>query len=90
MRDVLLKSTKDQKEGTDEFLKTTALLYLEEALFRERFEDCQELIQTAKNFGAQLPEIKAVILGYLNKIRGSPRNEANRNQYGYPPFKGGK
>ena len=90
MKNLLFRSNQNQPAGQEEVLKSTALLYLEEALFKERFEDCDELIQTAKGFGAQLYEIKAVIFGYLNKGKGSFRNEANRNAYGYPRFKGGK
>lgn len=90
MKNLLFKNTPAPGENKDEFLKTTALMYLEEALFRERFEDCDELIRTAKGFGAQLDEIKAVILGHLNKSKGNFRNEANRNEYGYPRVKGGK
>ena len=90
MKNLLFRNNQNQATSSDTILKSTALLYLEEALFKEQFEDCDELIQTAKGFGAQLYEIKAVIFGYLNKGKGSLRNEATRNAFGYPRFKGGK
>lgn len=33
-------------------VKLTALLYLREALFGERYEECAEIIAVAKEFGA--------------------------------------
>ncbi|MBI4433006.1 MAG: hypothetical protein HY592_05985 [Candidatus Omnitrophica bacterium] len=38
-------------------VKLTALLYLKEALLRERYEACEELIATAKEFGAREFEV---------------------------------
>ena len=38
-------------------VKLTALLYLKEALRRERYEQCAQFIQVAKEFGAQEREI---------------------------------
>jgi hypothetical protein len=38
-------------------VKLTALLYLKEALLHENYEECPELIQTAKEFGAREGEI---------------------------------
>ncbi|MBI3251858.1 MAG: hypothetical protein HYZ52_00865 [Candidatus Omnitrophica bacterium] len=38
-------------------VKLTALFYLKEALLRERYETCQEIIATAKEFGAAEFEI---------------------------------
>ncbi|HTL70063.1 MAG TPA: hypothetical protein VL404_02110 [Candidatus Eisenbacteria bacterium] len=38
-------------------LKLTALLYLKEALSRERYEECAEIIALAKEFGANAYEI---------------------------------
>jgi hypothetical protein len=90
MKNLLFKSSQSQTPATNEILKSTALLYLEEALFKEQYEDCDELIQSAKGFGAQLYEIKAVIFGFLNKGKGGLQNEASRNAYGFPRLKGGK
>jgi len=52
--------------GTDQLLKVTALLYLQEALIAQEYETCQELIDTAKNLGVDQGDINAVITDYLN------------------------
>ncbi len=38
-------------------VKLTALLYLREALKKERYEDCAQFVQVAREFGAQEREI---------------------------------
>ena len=42
-------------------VKLTALLYLKEALRRERYEDCPEIIAVAKEFGAADFEIQDLL-----------------------------
>ncbi len=42
-------------------VKLTALLYLREALQRQRYELCPELIGVAKEFGAQEREIEELL-----------------------------
>ena len=42
-------------------VKLTALLYLKEALQRERYEECSELIRVAKEFGAQDREVEELL-----------------------------
>lgn len=42
-------------------VKLTALLYLREALFEERYEECAEFIAIAVEFGAKHPEIKSIL-----------------------------
>jgi len=56
----------------DEILKLTALLYIEDALTNEQFEDCRELIKSAKELGARSSEIRQVLLGYIRRIRLGP------------------
>lgn len=55
-----------QALGSDQILKVTALLYLKEALVAQKYESCQELIDTAKNLGVDPGDISAVIAEYLN------------------------
>ncbi len=43
--------------GAKHPVKLTALLYLKEALLKERYEDCAELIHVAQDFGAADYEI---------------------------------
>ena len=45
----------------DRVLKATSLLYFKDALLNQRYEDCAELIRTAKSFGAQPGEISRII-----------------------------
>ena len=42
-------------------VKTTALIYLKEALVRERYEDCGEFIRIAEEFGATRAEIRNLL-----------------------------
>ncbi len=42
-------------------LKLTALLYLKEALIKERYETCTEIIRYARWFGASDFEISALL-----------------------------
>ena len=45
----------------DRVLKATSLLYFKDALLNQRYEDCAELLRTAKSFGAQPGEISRII-----------------------------
>ena len=42
-------------------LKVTALWYLKEALVREQYEKCSEIVATAKEFGASDFEINLLL-----------------------------
>ena len=42
-------------------LKLTALLYLKEALWKERYEICAEIVATAKEFGARAFEVQDLL-----------------------------
>lgn len=42
-------------------LKLTALLYLKEALLTEKYEECREFVQAAREFGAQEFEIQNLL-----------------------------
>jgi hypothetical protein len=64
------------KKG-DELLKVTALVYLKDALVKQEFETCEELIAIAKNFGAEQSEVTDVITSYL---RGDKTNERETNR----------
>ena len=69
--------SQEQAFGPDQTLKLTALLYLKEALNAQKFETCQELIDTAKNLGVESGEISAVITDYLN-ANNPGRQKGNR------------
>ena len=65
----------------EEILKATALLYLEDALRNERYEDCAELIQRAKEFGAKRFEVRKVIKGSVHGVKVGRRN-SSRSEIG--------
>ena len=62
----------------DNTLKATALLYLNEALENERYEDCAGLVESAAELGAQSGEISEIIAGCVAKLKAGRQNEANR------------
>ena len=79
---VIQNNQKNQQANPDDVLKATALLYLQDALVSEQYEDAPELIATAKKFGAQQGEISKVIAEYVAGVRKGRRNEANQRQRG--------
>jgi len=42
-------------------VRLTALLYLSEALRAERYEECEEIVQVAQEFGATQNEIRSLL-----------------------------
>ena len=62
---------------SDALLKVTALLYLKDALRKEDFESCQELIESAREYGANEGEIKEALVSAAKTIGGGPQ-EASR------------
>jgi hypothetical protein len=42
-------------------VKTTALWYLKDALIREQYEKCKEIIAVAEEFGAQPYEVRDLL-----------------------------
>ena len=70
--------TAEQALGSDQILKVTALLYLKEALIEQKYESCQELINTARELGAFSSDISAVITDYLNGNNPGGRQKPSR------------
>ena len=68
----------NQEFGSEQILKVTALLYLKEALITQQYETCPELIEAAKNYGADQNDISAVIADYL-KLNGPSRQSRIRS-----------
>ena len=77
-----MSNTVIRSKGAEDTLKVTALLYFKEALAKEQYEDCAELIQTAKRFGAGEAEISTAIVEYLRPLRPAKPNEANKKNGG--------
>jgi len=55
--------------GPDRTLKATALIYLEEALQAERYEECDRLIRNAQRYGAGPEEIGEVVADAAKTVR---------------------
>ncbi len=51
-------------------VKLTALLYLQDALREERYEECAEFIAVAREFGAEAYEIQQLLEDPRRKPRG--------------------
>ena len=51
-------------------LRATSLLYLKDALERERYEECVGLIQSARSYGATSGDIGRIIAGYIRRLNG--------------------
>ncbi len=47
--------------GSRHPVRLTALLYLKEALLREKYEACEEIISLAKEFGAEGYEVQDLL-----------------------------
>lgn len=81
MRNFLISNQNQQKSSNhDQILKATALLYLKEALVKEEYEDCSNLIENAKDFGAEAKEISELILQHIRgvKVKKEKVNGARR------------
>ena len=63
---------------SDEILKLTALVYFEEALNQEDYENCTELINIARGFGALQSDIKSIIATFIRNKSGE-KNGAKQN-----------
>ena len=63
-------------------LKVTALLYLKEALYKQKYEQCPELVQTAKRYGVTTEEVQMVIARYVRRLQQGLVYEATAKQRG--------
>lgn len=64
-----------ETEFADNILKTTALLYLREALFADKFEQCKELVEFARAFGAKVEEVVDIINEYITQKKAEVKKE---------------
>ena len=63
-------------EFSEDARREITLLYLEEALYKEQYEDCGQIIQNAKRFGAGPDEVSKVIARFLKNRGKRPQREA--------------
>jgi len=78
MRNYLTYKTQKKPAAPNEILKVTALIYLEDALEKEEFEQCPELIQKAQYFGAGRGDVQKILAKYARKAQLGPN---------YTPYK---
>ena len=69
MKGNLLFNRNKLPDAPDRTLKATALVYLEEALQSERYEECGQLVRNAQRYGASTEEIEKVITDAAKGIR---------------------
>lgn len=66
---IQINNRRPEPGRADAILKATALLYLEEALNGENYEDAPDLIRQAYNYGAKREEVRDVIGRFIRKRR---------------------
>ena len=57
----IVKNKPHGRKYTGDPVKLTALLYLREALLKERYEDCKDIIEVAKEAGATDREVRLIL-----------------------------
>jgi len=78
MRNNLIYTNQKKPAAPNEALKATALIYLKDALVKEEFEQCPQLIQKAQYFGAGKHDVQVVIAEYVKEKQLGPN---------YKPYK---
>lgn len=63
-----------QVNQSDETLKTTSLLYFQDALLNEQYENAVELLASARNLGASEDEIQVTIAEVILKLNGKMKS----------------
>lgn len=81
MRTTQTKTLTEPVVQADELLKVTALQYLADALTREQFEDCAQLIGTAKQYGASENDVKEILTAYIRNKARKPAEAYLINKY---------
>ncbi|MGE0268685.1 MAG: hypothetical protein AB7S78_09570 [Candidatus Omnitrophota bacterium] len=64
----------------ENLLKVTALLYLKEALYKEKYEECPELIEVAKRYGVEQDEIQKIISRHVLRLKKGLVYEASAKE----------
>ncbi len=59
--------------GENETLKLTSLIYFEEALSKEAYEQCTELLKVIKELGVAPEEIQRLIKEHLDVLKARGR-----------------
>jgi hypothetical protein len=80
MRNNLITANQKKPPAPNEVLKATALVYLKDALIKEEFEQCPELIQKAQYFGADKTEVQKVIAEFIKEAKLTPYFVPKKNR----------
>jgi hypothetical protein len=73
---VNLTNRTKKPEFSEEARKAITLLYLEEALYKEQYEECAQIVQNARKLGAKDEEVRKVIGQFLKNKGKRPQREA--------------
>ena len=65
-----------QALASNDIFKVTALVYLKEALVKQEYESCKELVEIARKLGARQGEIDGTIASYLRGDKPGGQNGA--------------
>ena len=63
---------------SNDVLRATTLQYLRDALLREEYEGCKELVERAREFGVQNEEIQALLAAAAQNEGGEPSEAVTR------------
>jgi len=77
---VLYSSVEGQALNPNGVVKTTALLYFQEELFGQRYENCKEILEIAKALGVEQHDLDAAIKFHLRAIQTQRPYEANQTK----------
>ena len=70
MNSLLSTNRQTHNDGLELALKVTSLQYLKEALSRERYADCAEILNVAREFGVDEDAVRKLVdahVAYLKK-----------------------
>lgn len=81
-----LNKNDNNEQKPDELLQVTALAYLQDALANERYEECAQLIKSARQYGAQGRDIQKVLADGAKRARFGRPSEPVRKQAGVRRF----
>ncbi|MBP9854566.1 MAG: hypothetical protein KBD53_06845 [Candidatus Omnitrophica bacterium] len=80
MKNRFIEQENKQTNSQEHLLKVTALLYLKEALYKEKYEECLELITVAKRYGVEQEEIQKIISRHVLRLKKGLVYEASAKE----------
>ncbi len=80
MKNRFIEQENKKTNSQEHLLKVTALLYLKEALYKEKYEECLELITVAKRYGVEQEEIQKIISRHVLRLKKGLVYEASAKE----------